>query len=556
VGEEDLQTAGVVAPGQDPTDLDGREALTRNTAIMSVGTAMSRVSGFLRVAAAAWALGLRNPLADTYNVANTTPNILYELALGGILSSVFVPVFVQWLDTRGRDEAWEVARRVLTLALVGLTAVALIGMTAGPWIIRAYLIRGSGPSRDASIQLGSYFLRWFMPQVVFYGVGAVATGLLNAHRRFAVPMFAPILNNVSVIATFVVYGMVRASSRPTVITISLLEKAILGAGTTLGVIAMTVILWPSLRSIGFRFRFRWDLRHEAVHQLGRLATWVIVYVIANQVGLLIVIFLSYGSNGYSEFAYAYVLFQLPFAIFAVSIFTALMPVLSARWTAADPQGFIQRLGLGIRTTSVIMLPAAAGYLVLAGPIVRLLLEHGLVRPGAAAATATALQLFAVGLLPVALFQLLTRGFYAMQDARTPGLWNIAANAVNIAMDLVLVLILHLGVGGLALGNSLAYGFGAVALFTVLRSRLGRLEGRALLASATRSLAAAGATAAAAWGASSAVGHALASGSFSATAAQVVAGVVAGFLAFLATALIVRIREVDDVRAMLFERLRT
>jgi putative peptidoglycan lipid II flippase len=168
---------------------------------MSVGTGLSRITGFARLAAMTYALGVSvTRLADTYNVANTTPNIIYELALGGVLSSVFVPVFVDWTQTRGRDEAWGVAHRIMTLTVVSLSAIALVGIVAAPAVIRLYT--SGGGSDPAADELAGFFLRWFMPQIVFYGVGAVATGLLNAHRRFAAPMFAPILNNHLAIATF------------------------------------------------------------------------------------------------------------------------------------------------------------------------------------------------------------------------------------------------------------------------------------------------------------------------------------------------------------------
>src|SRR5439155_7417448 len=142
--------------------------------------------------------------------------------------------------------------------------------------------------RDAQVALGAYFLRWFAPQIVFYGVGAVAIGVLQANRRFAAVMFAPILNNIAVIATFIVYGTIADRARVTPVTISGAEKLILGAGTTLGIVAMTLALWPSLRRIGFRWHLRFDVRHEAVRRLIRLAAWVVVYVAANQIAYLVV----------------------------------------------------------------------------------------------------------------------------------------------------------------------------------------------------------------------------------------------------------------------------
>ncbi len=147
---------------------------------MSVGTTLSRITGFLRLSAQTAALGV-SALGNTYATANTTPNIIYELVLGGILTSVFVPVFVEWLQKHGREEAWLVADRVLTLTLVVLAAVAIVGAILAPQIISLYLSASHAADKEAQIALGTFFLRWFMPQIVFYGIGAVATGLLNAN---------------------------------------------------------------------------------------------------------------------------------------------------------------------------------------------------------------------------------------------------------------------------------------------------------------------------------------------------------------------------------------
>ena len=194
---------------------DSRAAYARNTAVMTVGTTLSRITGFLRIAAQTAALGvLVGSLGDTYTRANTTPNIVYELILGGILTSIFVPVFVEWRNKYGREAAWDVGRRVLTLTLVVLSVVTVLGMIFAPQIMRLYLVFSDAADRESQIELGAYLLRWFMPQIVFYGIGAVASGLLNSERRFAAPMFAPVLNNLVAIATFIGYAMLRRLGDP------------------------------------------------------------------------------------------------------------------------------------------------------------------------------------------------------------------------------------------------------------------------------------------------------------------------------------------------------
>ena len=360
----------------EPPPEDSTPTFVRNTIVMSTGTAISRLTGFLRLSAMAFAIGITETrLADAYNVANITPNILYELALGGILTSVVVPVVVEWMQSRGREVAWDVVRRLFTIAIVALSAIALLGIVLAPWIVDLYTVGYPDAQREAVHGLATFFLRWFMPQVVFYGIGAVAAGLLNAHRRFAAPMFAPIANNVIVIATFLTFAAI-APEDPTELATDA-QRLVLAIGTTLGVVAMTAALWPSVRATGFRFRWVGGIRDEAIGRIGRLATWVVVYVVANQLGYLVIVILAGGpTGGYSSYAAAFILFQLPHAIFAVSILTALLPAMSSRWAAEDLDGYQALLSQGIRATATILIPAALGYLVLAKPIVRLLLEHG------------------------------------------------------------------------------------------------------------------------------------------------------------------------------------
>jgi len=519
---------------------------------MSLGTALSRLTGYIRIGAAVYALGVTaGRLGHTYNTANTTPNIVYELVLGGVLSSVFVPVFVEWLKEHGRDEAWELANRVLTVALVALAGVMLLGAVGAPWIIRLYTLRWPEDQRAAALDLGVFFLRWFMPQIVFYGVGTVATGLLNAHGRFAAPMFVPILNNVAVVATFVAYAAMAGPDRSDPTALSSPQKLVLAVGTTLGVVAMTAALWPSLRAIGFRFRWRLDARHPGVRRIARLATWTVVYVIVNQIGYLVVPVLAGGrQGGYTAYTAAFILFQLPHAIFAVSIFTALLPSMSARWTHRDLSGFRDLLSRGIRTTGFVVIPAALGYLALAVPIVRLLLQYGESGPADTELIAGLLVFFSLGLFSFSVFQLLLRAFYSMQDTRTPALVNVAAVSVNVAANLLYVFPLGLGVRGLALGHATAYTFGAISLGAILRKRLGGLNGRRIAGSLARILVGAGATAGTAWLSYRWLGTALGKAGLGARATQVFVPIALGLLVFAVLALIFRMEEADPIKRAL------
>ena len=543
----------------DPVDVPldvGRGAFVRDTALMSVGTTLSRITGLARVTAQTAALGV-GALGNTYTTANTTPNIVYELVLGGILTSVFVPVFVEWLQQHGREEAWQVADRILTLALVVLALVGVIGAILAPQIIRLYLSASDAADKEAQIALGAFFLRWFMPQIVFYGVGAVATGLLQAERRFAVPMFAPILNNLAVIATFGVYALLLGSGAASVEGITFAEKTVLAAGTTLGVAAMTIALWPSLRRLGFRWHLRFDWNHPAVRRLGKLALWVVVYVVVNQLAYVAVIVFTgnFPPDGYQVYASAFILFQLPHAIVAVSIFTALLPPMSGRWADRDLGGLRTLFSRGIRDTVVVIVPAALGYIALAFPIVRLLLQHGRAQPADAEAIARTLQAFAIGLPFFSAFQLLTRTFYSMQDTRTPALVNVGAAFVNVGANF-LYLALGWNLPGLALGHATSYVFATIVCLVVLRRRLEGIDGARIWATLVRVIPASLLSAGAAFLVSRAIRHSFgaATGTVS-RHSEVFGGVLIGLLVFAASTLIVRIDEADEVKDAVLRRFR-
>jgi len=533
---------------------DSPQALVRHSAIMSVGTGLSRITGFLRLAAMAYALGVtESRLADAFNVANVTPNIVYDLALGGIISAVFIPVFVERLTSKGREAAWHTARSVLTVAIVVLTTVMVLGIVFSGAIIHLYTLGLHGPGGEAERELASFFLKWFMPQIVLYALGAgVATGLLNAHRRFAPPMFAPILNNLVGIATFLIFAVMPGPESPTPTTITTAQKYVLAVGTTLGVLAMTVALWPYLRRLGFRYRWTLDTHDPGFRRIVRLSGWALVYVVVNQLGLIVVIVLATSvQGGYTAYAAAFIFFQLPYAIFAVSIMTAMLPALATKWTERNVDAVRSQLVLGIRGTAFIVAPAALGYLVLAVPIVRLLLQHGVMGAASTELVAHLLQLFSLGMFSFCLFQLLLRAFYAMQDTRTPALINVAAVAVNTVADLILYR--YISVEGLALGHATAYTFAAIVSAIIIRRRLGGLEGRTLVPALLRIAVAGLACGAAAFLVANRVGAALGVTAFGAQLLQVTAAMVAGGAAFLAVAAAFRLQELTLVRSLFRSR---
>jgi putative peptidoglycan lipid II flippase len=540
--------------GTEPGKVTEEPSLARSTAVMATGTLLSRITGLLRVTVLVATLGVgESRLADVYNVANTTPNIIYELVLGGILSSIFVPVFVEVRRTRGQRQAWHVARATMTIAIAGLGLLAAVTMVAAPWIIRLYVHSGSPAERAQAIEVGGQLLAMFMPQIVFYGVGAVMTGLLNAHRRFGVPMFAPILNNLVVIAVGLTFHFLVGQQVLQVGEVTGGQKLLLGLGTTAGVAAMTLVQWPFLRRLGFRFHFVWNWRDQAIRKMATLSAFTVGYVVTNQLGYLLVPILAYGvQGGYTAYTTAFIFFQLPHGVFAVSVMTALLPPLSEQAVARDWDAFRATLSRGIRLTAAVLLPAALGYLALAGPIVRLLLEHGVVTEASISLLVPVLMVFVLGLVPFSTFQLVLRAFYALQDTRTTFLVNLAAVGVHVTSNLVLFNLLpeRWKIPGLALGHVAHYTVGSALLLTLLSRRIGGLRGTRILAAVARMLVAGLIMFAAATLASRAVAAAVDPGLLR-DLVTVVAGVGVGVATYLGAARLLRVEEL----ALLLELVR-
>ncbi|MGZ8762649.1 MAG: murein biosynthesis integral membrane protein MurJ [Acidimicrobiia bacterium] len=476
----------------------GRQ-LIRSSAVVGVGTALSRITGFLRVTAIA-TIGFAR-LTDVYNIANSTPNIVYELLLGGILTATLVPLYVEHLqhrDERGSDA-------INTVSLVGLLMISVVGFLASPWIIDLYTLRLNGPEAAQQQELATSLLRLFMPQIFFYGLTALATAMLNARRRFAAAAFAPVLNNIVVIAVFIALPMV-ADRTLNVETVNSDTGLILllGLGTTAGIVAMALVLLPALHRAGARFRLVFEWRNPAVLQLARLSGWTVGYVIANQVAFWIALFLAYGRSGdASVYLAAFIFFQLPHGLFAVSIMTALAPELATSANRRDFGAFRVQFTGGLRLMVLVVLPASGLMVVLAGPIVNAVLRYGDFSARDASLTAETLAAFGLGLVFFSVYLYTLRSFYAMQDTRTPFLLNCLENGVNIAFAFALYP--TLGVQGLALSWSIAYGISAVVSLLWLRRRLGSLDGRRNLVAVARIAVAATVTTVVAWVTGRAIG---------------------------------------------------
>jgi murein biosynthesis integral membrane protein MurJ len=451
---------------------------------MAVGTLVSRGTGFLRTLVLAYAVGV-NGLGDAYNNANTLPNTVYYLMLGGIFTSVLVPLLVR-AAKRDPDRGEAYAQRMFTLGALALLAVTVLAtLLAGPLVdLQAPHIGGD---EHNLMVLWAYF---FIPQIFFYGMSSLIGAILNTRGRFAAPMWTPVINNLIVIVVGGLY-IVTVGLHKDPANVSTFGVQLLGIGTTLGVVAQTVALFPSLRSAGFRWRLTLGFQRTEVSEMGRMASWMLVYVISQSAGSLIVQRVantaSSGANGYSAYSIAWLLFQLPYAIVGISVITALLPRMSEHASTRRYSLVRDDFSIGVRLASVIVVPASIYLGVLGGPMAEFLIAHGSTTVTEARYIGETFGLFSLGLVPYMLTQLQLRVFYSFQDSRTAAFVGLLTMAVSIAAAYIaLSLLPRLDVvAGLGVAYGIANLTGTIAGWFLLLRRVGSLDGWAIARSLTR-----------------------------------------------------------------------
>ena len=476
--------AGARPPGSPGSTATHRSSLVRSGAGMAVGTLVSRATGFLRTLILVYAIGTAT-LGNAYNNANTLPNQVYYLMLGGIFTSVVVPLLVR-AAKRHPDHGEAYAQRLFTLGALALLAVTVIAT-----LLAAPLVDLTAPTiHGAEHNLMVVWAYFFIPQIFFYGMSSLIGAILNTRGRFAAPMWAPVVNNLVVIVLGGLYvRTVGLNKDPS--TISAAGVQLLGIGTTLGVVAQTVALFPSLRAAGFRWRPTLGFRPGEVTEMGRMAGWMSVYVITQFAGYLVAQRVanaaSAGRNGYSAYSIAWQLFQLPYAIIGISVITALLPRMSEHASARRYSLVRDDFSIGVRLASVLVVPAALYLAVLGGPLAEFLFSYGSNTPAEARYIGEVFGLFALGLVPYMLTQLQLRVFYSFQDSRTAALVGVLTMCVSIAGALIAKSVLPGAdvVAGLAVAYGIANLVGAIAGWALLLRRVGSLDGWAIARSLTR-----------------------------------------------------------------------
>jgi putative peptidoglycan lipid II flippase len=438
---------------------------------MAIATIVSRVSGLLSKLMLIAIIG-SDVLNDSYQAATTLPTMINELLLGGVLTSVAIPLLVR-AEKEDPDGGESYAQWLVTMSTVLLGVGTIVAVACAPLLTSAL----TSGSEDANPALVTAFAYLVLPGIIFYGMSALIGAILNTKGVFGLPTWAPVLNNVVVIVTLGVYWLMPGQISLNPVEMGSPKLLVLGLGTMAGVALQALVLVPAMKRTGFKFKWRWGW-DKRLADFGTLGFWVLLYV---GLGLLSMFVLTRvalnGEGALVAYNYQWLVSQMPYGVLGVSLLTALMPRMSRAAAAKDIDGLVGDLSFGNRMSSIMLMPFSA-LLTVAG----LSIGIGVFSLGASGLDGgtrigMALALSAFGLVPYAITLLQLRVFYAMKDARTPTLIQAIIVVVRIGLLYAFLAISppeKLAVG-VSIAMSLSFVVGAVVGQVWLRIRLGRLR---------------------------------------------------------------------------------
>lgn len=440
--------------------------LTKAAWSMSAVTSVSRVLGFIRMMVIARVFGA-GMVADAFFVAFRISNLLREVLAEGSMSAAFIPVFSEYLHTRSKEEARELASSIFYILMFILVGVVLLGIAFTPAIVSA-IAHGYVPYPE-KFSLIVKLTRIMFPYILFIGLSAVTMGVLNSMGSFTAPAFAPVMLNLAMIGAALFLSPRMAN-----------PIAGLAIGVVFGGLLQLLIQLPPLNKKGMGFYFVLKPRSEGVKKVGRLTVPVIGSQAVTQINIfvssLIATYLPEGSVSY--LFYGMNLYQFPHGIFGISIATAVLPSMSRQAAVADYKSLKETLSFGLRYIFFIMLPSMVGLIVLRVPISSLLFQRGKFSYEDTLGTAYALLFYAMGLWAYSGVRIINAAFYSLQDTRTPVVGAFLSVSANAALSLLLMG--PLKHGGLALATATASALNMSFLLFIFRRRMGRIGAKKVL----------------------------------------------------------------------------
>lgn len=463
--DDDAQDAAIGRSAFEPP------TLAMAASIVALGFLGSRLLGLLRTVVIAHQYGT-TPQLDAYFVAFRIPDLIFQLLAGATLGSAFIPTFARVVAGADEREGWRLASSVLNLLFVATLMFAVIGLLLAPVLVPV-TAPGLGDETQQHAELTALAVdltRIMMISPVLFAVSGMFMGILNARHHFLAPAFAPMFYNAAIIVGALFSDNVK----------------VLAGAVVIGALLHLIVQLPALRLVGMVWQPLWDWRDRAVREVGRLMVPRVVGLAAYQLNFVIATFFAstVGTGAISAVNYAWLVVMTPLGLFGMAISTAVFPRM-AEQAARDEGNLHDTVARSLRLILFLTVPATIGLVILAMPITAFLLRSGSFDQSSTDLVAGALVFYAVGLFAHSGIEIVSRGFYALSDTRTPVAFAVLSMAINLVLSLALVW--PFGIKGLAAALSVA----TIVEFTFLTRNLGRriggLDARHLAASVTRTV---------------------------------------------------------------------
>ena len=523
----------------------GRPRLARSAGVFGLATIASRILGLVRDQVLAFYFGAGDA-NDAFRVASRIPNLVRDLFAEGAMSAAFVPTFTRQLTLHGREQSWRLASSVINALLIVTGVIVVLGIVFAAPLVR--LFASEFADVPGKLELTIYLTRIVFPFLTLVAVAAVLMGMLNSLGHFFIPALSPAMFNVAVI-------VISLALIPFSDSIGIQPITIVAIATLVGGLGQLIIQWPPLRKEGFRYRPVLDLKDEGLHKVLLLMGPGTIGMAATQINVFVntVLATGEGTGAVSWLDFAFRLMYLPIGLFGVSIATAATPAISRMVAEQDFPRIRSTLANALGLMLFLNLPATIGLIVLAHPIVAMIFERGNFTAADTAATAAALQLYAIGLIGYSIVRIISPTFYAVGRSRIPVMVSAGSVVVNIVLNIMLVR--TLGYRGLALGTSITAIVNASVQMFLLRREIHGIEGPRIAASFLKVMAASAVMGAVTWGADAFMLDVMPGASLPAQMVRLLVTISLSMAALVTAAQLLRIQEYGEARDLILGRLK-
>ena len=519
--------------------------LARSAGVFGLATITSRILGLVREQVMAYYFGASDA-NDAFRVASRIPNLVRDLFAEGAMSAAFIPTFTRQLTQHGRERAFAVANSVINALLLVTGAIVLLGVLFADPLVRIYASEFADV--PGKIELTIFLARIAFPFLTLVAVAAVLMGMLNSLGHFFVPALSPAMFNVAGIAMML-------ALIPLAPSLGLQPITIVAIATLVGGVGQLAIQWPPLRREGFRYRPILDFRDEGLRRVLLLMGPGTIGMAATHINVFVntVLATGEGTGAVSWLDFAFRLMYLPIGLFGVSIATAATPAISRMVAQRNFSQIRRTLANALGLMLFLNLPASIGLIVLAQPIVAVIFEHGEFTAADTAATAAALQLYAIGLVGYSIVRIISPTFYALGRSRVPVIVSAASVVVNVVLNVALVR--YMGYRGLALGTSLTAIINASVQLFLLRREIHGLEGARVATSFARVVIASLVMGAVTMAAHATMLDVVPGDALAAQVVRLLITIAIALIVLVSAAQLLRIREYGEARDLILGRLR-